>query len=265
MEDCENNQKYVNDTADSIREMAILLDQIVEQSGRMQTVIEHTCDSTSDYISIMDGAVESIRQIESATDETADAIHMLESQSIEIGNLTGLIEDIAGQTNLLALNASIESARAGENGKGFAVVAGEVQKLAEQSKQTVSEITKRVQGVQDGVEKANKSIQLNMQSVKDGMAAISNARAGAENLERIQEDSKGVVDEITESCKASRSHMEKVAGMSGNMTGLMGHSTDMIMDIKDSLTHQNEQMQELADIFDEVSMVSAQLKGLVAE
>ena len=51
----------------------------------------------------------------------------------KIGDVVGLISDIAGQTNLLALNATIEAARAGDAGKGFAVVASEVKSLASQT------------------------------------------------------------------------------------------------------------------------------------
>lgn len=63
------------------------------------------------------------------------------AKSVEkIKGLSAAILQITSQTNLLSLNATIEAARAGDLGKGFGVVAKEILKLADNSKQTATQI-----------------------------------------------------------------------------------------------------------------------------
>jgi methyl-accepting chemotaxis protein len=90
---------------------------------------------------IAKGAVNQARQ----TNETVDG---LKKAAQHVGEIVGLIEDIASQTNLLALNATIEAARAGTAGKGFAVVASEVKALANQTANATEEIRQQIETMQ---------------------------------------------------------------------------------------------------------------------
>jgi methyl-accepting chemotaxis protein len=72
----------------------------------------------------------------------------LTRSAARIGEVVGLINQIAAQTNLLALNATIEAARAGEAGRGFAVVASEVKSLASQTAKATEEIAGQVSAIQ---------------------------------------------------------------------------------------------------------------------
>ncbi|HQT86603.1 MULTISPECIES: methyl-accepting chemotaxis protein [Acidiphilium] len=98
-----------------------------------------------------EGAVQARKLVQTARDDSersgdvvgraVDAMTGIVQSSTQIGNITGVIDEIAFQTNLLALNAGIEAARAGDAGRGFAVVASEVRALAQRSADAAKEIT----------------------------------------------------------------------------------------------------------------------------
>jgi methyl-accepting chemotaxis protein len=76
--------------------------------------------------------------------EVVATMRTITGSSRRIGDIIGVIDEIAFQTNLLALNAAVEAARAGEQGRGFAVVASEVRNLAQRSAAAANEVKKLV-------------------------------------------------------------------------------------------------------------------------
>lgn len=92
-------------------------------------------------------AIETLQQLYITNGKTKEEIdriyeqtHTTNESALKIKEATMMIASIAKETNLLSLNASIEAARAGEQGRGFAVVAAQIQKLADQSNQSASQI-----------------------------------------------------------------------------------------------------------------------------
>ncbi|AWN38183.1 methyl-accepting chemotaxis protein [Methylobacterium radiodurans] len=98
-----------------------------------------------------------------------------------IGQIVGLISEIADQTNLLALNATIEAARAGEAGRGFAVVAAEVKNLAGQTARATAEIGAKVSEITS--------------STDASVAAIGGINGVIHRLSRIGGDIAAAVEE----------------------------------------------------------------------
>ncbi|MCS6891416.1 MAG: methyl-accepting chemotaxis protein [Rhodovarius sp.] len=117
------------------------------------------------------GAAEQARQTDATVQGLAEGAR-------RIGEVVGLISDIAGQTNLLALNATIEAARAGEAGKGFAVVASEVKSLASQTAKATEEISAQIGAIQAETERAVAAIR-GIASVIQEVNQIASAIAAA--------------------------------------------------------------------------------------
>jgi methyl-accepting chemotaxis protein len=119
--------------AASLEETAAALDEITAAVQNSTARAEEAKRMVSEARA---GAAKSSEVVRNAI----DAMGRIEHSSSKIGEIIGVIDDIAFQTNLLALNAGVEAARAGEAGKGFAVVAQEVRELAQRSANAAKEI-----------------------------------------------------------------------------------------------------------------------------
>lgn len=132
-EETQSANKNVEIMGSVVEETSAGIIHLNDTTTKISEASQMAATTLSELDSTMINVINSIELIYKQTHSTADSVS-------KISEVTNLITDIAAQTNLLSLNASIEAARAGEHGKGFAVVATEIQKLANQSRTSATEI-----------------------------------------------------------------------------------------------------------------------------
>ena len=169
------------------------VEAVVQNARRIALSAAESVQIAREGGQVVSQSIAGMQQISRTEAETAAKISELGLYSSRVGEIVGVISDIADQTNLLALNAAIEAARAGEHGKGFAVVADEVRKLAERSAQSAKEIAELVKTIAAGTEEAVAAMQVSTDEVQKGLELSH--RAG-DALQRILTAFEGLHDEI---------------------------------------------------------------------
>ncbi len=164
-------------------------------------------------ISEIETLIGKIEDLNKSVAASQKSIEQMKEVSIVIADFAKVILGIASKTNILSLNASIEAARAGEQGRGFAVVAQEVQTLANQTKNSSSEITTKIAEVQKYVngmvdsmqEICENSEQQNtmVSSIGDLLGKILDAAYIANDVSRNMENEIAYQREITDKVRES--------------------------------------------------------------
>ena len=185
-------ENAISQVADGAKEQLDATQEILKQ-------IENTSNKAREATSISDhGKIESV--------EMMKVVEKIESNSLEIGKISDLIDEIAQQTNMLSLNASIEAARAGEQGRGFSVVATEVGKLAERSGSSVkdiSDLTEVARNEASGGAERMKQLQEEMEKISETISSVEKMNIEVQNsisnLTKIGEDNSVAAEEISAS------------------------------------------------------------------
>jgi methyl-accepting chemotaxis protein len=139
--------------------------QRIETTGKSGFMLSLT-GAVNQLLDRIGGTLEEIKtaaveQGANVVSKAVGAVGRIEETSHKIGDIIGVIDEIARQTNLLALNAAVEAARAGDAGRGFAVVASEVRSLAQRSAHAAKDIKQLIDRsngeVNEGVQLVNRA------------------------------------------------------------------------------------------------------------
>ncbi|MBD0383496.1 methyl-accepting chemotaxis protein [Paenibacillus sedimenti] len=226
------------------------------RSDQMMTLVEKGRTSVESQGAGMKRNVEVTKQV-------SETIDLLARQAAGITNVTNSISEIAEQTNLLSLNASIEAARAGEHGKGFAVVAQEVRKLAEESTSLTREVFGFVKSIEQGIQEAIRSIQINEDVVKKQTLLI-------DQTEIVFAEIVGSVgfisEEITRFAEESEQMLassEQIAAAMENISAITEQSAAGTQEVSASMNEQIATVQGIVSQAEEMTRVVTQLQQTI--
>ena len=196
----------------------------------MQTVKRAT-DGAYRARDVVSEADADAKQSAQVVGKAVEAMSAITESSSRIGQIIGVIDEIAFQTNLLALNAGVEAARAGDAGRGFAVVASEVRALAQRSAQAAKEIKELISTSISQVESGGKLVAATGESLgriarrvseingvvaeissaaKEQLTSITDINLAVERMDKMTHENAGMAEEAT---AASRSLAQETSAL----------------------------------------------------
>ncbi|HWA59798.1 MAG TPA: methyl-accepting chemotaxis protein [Caulobacteraceae bacterium] len=215
--------------AAALEETAAALDEIT-------TTVNRTAETSRKARAAMSAAHDEAGRSGQVVREATDAMGGIEASARQIGQIIGVIDEIAFQPNLLALNAGVEAARAGDAGRGFAVVASEVRALAQRSAEAAKEIKDLIgasarqveQGV-DLVSRAGQALHSIASRVGALDAMLSEVAASTEEqavglrqvntavnqMDQVTQQNAAMVEQTTAACHGLAREADALGGLIG--------------------------------------------------
>lgn len=239
------------------REIAAANEQITEMASSMERVAENARGSAEvarKSVTIASNGAETVRRSISGMDsireqiqETSKRIKRLGESSQEIGDIIGVINDIAEQTNILALNAAIQASTAGEAGRGFAVVADEVQRLAERASDATKRVEALIKTIQNDTNEAVQSMEQSTAGVVSGAKLAEEAGGALGEIESVSNQIAELIQQISQEAEQQASTAVEISEKMNVIQGITIQTSDGTSETATSIGELTALSKELRD------------------
>ncbi len=224
-------------------------DELAERESSQSSSVRQTADSAQQIASVVERNLDSAVNANRLVDETRSTVargnevvsrvvatmNTITGSSRRIGDIIGVIDEIAFQTNLLALNAAVEAARAGEQGRGFAVVASEVRNLAQRSASAADEIKKLIGTSIEDVERGASLVGAAgtaMSDILESVTRVSGIMSEIARASRSQSDDIGTLNKAIEridgDTQQNAARVEQTAAVAASLRDQVRHLMDAV-------------------------------------
>jgi len=190
----------IEDTMNKLDEASKAMVLIARQAKISNEIAAKATLSTEEALETVTRTTQGMNEIRETIAETEKRIKRLGERSQEINSVVEIINNIAERTHILSLNASMQAAAAGDAGRGFAVVANEVQRLAESSRDSTSEIAGLINNIQ--VETAETMAAMN-KAIAQVVEGSELAQASGIKMQVTQETTAELVNAVEQIAKRS--------------------------------------------------------------
>jgi methyl-accepting chemotaxis protein len=213
-----------DDLSQRTEQQAASLEETAAALEEITTTVDHTADGARNANKMVGIAKVDAEKGGEIVKVAIAAMSGIEKSSKQIGQIIGVIDEIAFQTNLLALNAGVEAARAGDAGRGFAVVASEVRALAQRSAQAAKEIkglisestTQVDQGV-SLVADSGKALERIVGQIADVNKVVAAIAAGATEQATALKEVNSAVNQMDQVTQRNAAMVEETTAASHNL------------------------------------------------
>jgi twitching motility protein PilJ len=229
----------------AITDMAESMESVTKEAAESAEVARQSMEIAQKGAGVVRETITSMESIRETIQETSKRIKRLGESSQEIGDIVGLITEIADQTNILALNAAIQASTAGEAGRGFAVVADEVQRLAERAGNATKQIETLVNTIQADTNEAITSMEVSTAGVVNGAKRAEDAGEALREIETVSTNLANLIQGISESAKKQSAIANDVSKTMNVIQEITLKTSEGTEETSSSLSSLNELANEL--------------------